>query len=148
MIVCDVNVLLYAYDPRSTLHEPCRKWLGRVLNGAEQLGLPWQSLWGFVRIATHARAYVRPMTGAQACAVVNSWLERPQVCIPSPGERYWGILQGQLQAARATGPMVSDAALAALAIEQGATLCTTDRDFRRFDGLKLYDPTEGQRALD
>jgi len=146
MIVCDVNVLLYAYDAQSTLHEPCRKWLGLALNGTEQVGLPWQSLLGFVRIATNARAYLRPMTGAQACAVVSAWLERPQVSIPSPGERYWGILQAQLQVARATGPMVSDAALAALAIEQGATLCTTDRDFRRFDGLKLYDPTGVARS--
>jgi toxin-antitoxin system PIN domain toxin len=146
MIVCDANALLYAYDARSALHEPCRKWLVLALNGTEQVGLPWQSLLAFVRIATNARAYVRPMTGAQACAVVSSWLERPQVCIPSPGERYWAILQAQMQAARVTGPMVSDAALAALALEQGATLCTTDRDFRRFDGLKLYDPTGATRG--
>ena len=141
MIVCDANVLLYAYDSHSELHAPCRDWLTRALNGSEPVGLPWQTLQAFLRIATNKRVYQLPLATIDACAIVSSWLSRSQVVVPHPGEQYWRILQSQLTAARVSGPLVSDAALAALAIEQGASLCTTDRDFRRFDGLKLVDPT-------
>jgi uncharacterized protein len=141
MILCDANVLLYAYDSGCEQHSDCRDWFTAALNGAEQVGLPWQSLLAFVRIATNTRAYSRPMTSTRACALVDSWMNRPQVCIPGPGERYWAILQAQVRAARVSGPLMTDAALAALAIELGAALCTTDRDFRRFEGLKLIDPT-------
>ncbi len=145
MIVCDANVLLYAYDRSSRFHAPCRAWLEAALDGAETLGLPWQSLLAFVRIATNPRAYERPMAVDAACAIVSAWLARPQVQVPEPAGRYWDILRAQLQEARIAGPLVSDAALAAIALECGAALCTTDRDFRRFDGLKLLDPTAASR---
>jgi uncharacterized protein len=140
MIVCDANVLLYAYDSGSALHKACRDWLGAALSGPESIGLPWQSLLAFVRIATNRRVFRVPLSTAEASDIVSSWLSRAQVVVPEPGARYWQILQSQLLSARITGPLVTDAALAALAIEQGASLCTTDRDFRRFDGLSLVDP--------
>jgi len=140
MILCDANVLLYAYDSHAQQHLRCRDWFVQRLNGAEPIGLPWQTLLAFVRIATNARVYAHPLTTDSACRLVAAWLGRPQACIPAPGERYWSILQTQLTESRVAGPMVTDAALAALAMELGATLCTTDRDFRRFDGLKLFDP--------
>ena len=83
----------------------------------------------------------RPLGAADACAIVGRWLARPQAVVVEPGERYWEIFQDLVVRAQIHGPLVSDAALAALAIEHGATLCTTDRDFRRFDGLQLLDPT-------
>jgi len=140
MILCDANVLLYAYDSHSRAHARCRDWLVGALNGSEQIGLPWQTLWAFMRIATNPRAFQRPLTTERACALVDTWLARPQVVVPAPAERYWQILQSQLRDGQVSGPLVSDAALAALTIECGATLCTTDRDFRRFDALKLIDP--------
>jgi len=138
----DVNVLLYAHDTSSQKHARCRDWLIRALNGDEHVGLPWQTLLGFVRIATNPRAVRRPLPATEACAIVSRWLARPQAVVVDPGERFWGIFQALVDRGQAQGPLISDAALAALAIEQGATLCTTDRDFRRFDGLRLLDPTD------
>jgi toxin-antitoxin system PIN domain toxin len=141
MIIVDANVLLYAYDLEALQHESCRRWLTAALNGSELIGLPWQSALAFIRISTHAKIYVRPMTMDVATGLISSWLERPQVVSLLPESRYWSILRDQLKHAQVRGPMVMDAALAALAIEHGAALCSTDRDFRRFDGLRLVDPT-------
>lgn len=141
MILCDTNVLLYAYDASSVSHGACREWLESALNSAESIGLPWQSLHAFLRIATHPRVYERPMRIDAACSVIATWLARPNVVVPEPGVRYWQLLREQLLEARVSGALVTDAALAALAIECGARLCTTDRDFRRFGNLKVLDPT-------
>ena len=140
MILCDANVLLYAYDLHAEHHAVCRTWLVAAMNGDEPVGMPWQTLLAFVRISTNPRAYTQPMSVAAASRIVTTWVDRPQVRIPEPGERYWSLLQALLLGSQVSGPLVTDAALAALAIEQGATLCTTDRDFRRFDGLKLFNP--------
>ena len=142
MKLLDANVLLYAYDARSAHHDVCRDWLTAVLNDDEPVGLPWQTLLAFVRIATNSRAVQTPLPIAQACAIVDSWLQRPQVVIVEAGDRYWDILCEQLAQAKVSGPLVTDASLAALALEQGATLCSTDRDFLRFSTLKQLDPTQ------
>jgi len=138
----DANILLYAYDARSAHHAVCREWLTGVLNDDEPVGLPWQTLLAFVRIATNSRAVQTPIPISQACAIVDSWLQRPQVVVVEPGDRYWDILREQLAQAKVSGPLVTDASLAALALEQGATLCSTDRDFLRFTTLKRLDPTQ------
>ena len=142
MKLLDANILLYAYDARSAHHAVCREWLTGVLNDDEPVGLPWQTLLAFVRIATNSRAVQTPIPVSQACAIVDSWLQRPQVVVVEPGDRYWDILREQLAQAKVSGPLVTDASLAALALEQGATLCSTDRDFLRFTTLKRLDPTQ------
>lgn len=140
MKLIDVNVLLYAYDGDSAHHPACRVWLTTAFNAEETLALPWQTLLAFVRISTNVRAVRRPLSAAEACGIVASWIERPNVAIIGAGERFWGIFQAQVAEARVLGPLVTDAALAALAFEHGAILCSTDRDFRRFKGLRLLDP--------
>ncbi len=145
MKLLDANVLLYAYDANSAHHASCLTWLTYVMNGDEPIGLPWQTLLAFIRIATNARAVQTPLSTPQAYAIVDSWLERPQVVVVEAGERYWDILREQLTQARVSGPLVTDASLAALAIEQGATLCSTDKDFLRFIGLQHLDPSEANR---
>ena len=142
MIVLDANVFLYAYDDSSTSHAACHAWLTQALNGSEKIGLPWQTAQAFLRIATNPRIYVQPMSIQTAIDIVASWLARPQVVAISPEDRFWTIFREQLTSGRASGPLVTDAAIATIAVEQGATLCTTDRDFRRFDGVKLIDPTQ------
>lgn len=142
MILLDANVLLYAYNAASEHHERCRRWLESALNGPEQVGLPWQTVLAFIRISTHPREFQRPMRVAEATAIVDEWLACPRVMIVGPADGHWIALKRQLIEGQATGPLVTDAALAALALEQGATLCTTDRDFARFRGLKLLDPLE------
>lgn len=140
MIVVDANVLLYAYDSTSGHHVRCRDWWTAALNGHEQIGLPWQTLFAFIRIASNPRVFELPLGAEQACTIVSSWLARPQVLILTPGDRFWTIFTAQVISAQIKGRMVTDAALAAISIEHGASLCTTDRDFRRFDDLPLIDP--------
>jgi uncharacterized protein len=137
----DANILLYAYDSSSPHHSTCRSWFDAELNSEETIALPWQTLLAFVRIATNPRAVRQPLSGPDACAIVNSWLERLNVAVVAAGDRFWEIFQAQVSDAQVSGPLVTDAALAALALEHGATLCSTDSDFRRFRGLKLLDPT-------
>lgn len=140
MIVLDANVLLYAYDSSSPAHVRCKQWLEAALNGASQIAIPWQTILAFVRISTNPRAFAKPLSIAAAVEIVETWTSRPHVVVPAPASRYWAILKQQLLEAQVSGPLVTDAALAALALEHGATLATTDRDFRRFDELEIVNP--------
>ena len=142
MKLLDANILLHAYDSSSTHHAVCRDWLQVALNGDEPVGLPWQTSLAFIRIATNPRAVRRPLATADACAIVSALLERPGVAVVEPGEQFWGNFQQVITEARVSGPLVTDAVLVALALEQGASLCSTDRDFRRFRGVTVVDPTD------
>jgi hypothetical protein len=138
----DANILLYAYDRSSRDHAVCRAWFEAALNAEETVALPWQTILAFVRIATNPKATQRPLTGSVACAIAESWLSRPNVTVLGPGERFWEIFRGQVLEAQISGPLVTDTALAALALENGAVLCSTDRDFRRFKDLRVLDPLQ------
>ncbi len=100
----------------------------------------WLTIWAFLRVSTNPRAFDRPLSILEAEAAVSSWLDQPVAGILDAGERHWDILRDLLRTGQATGPLVMDAVLAALAIEHGATLHTTDRDFSRFPGLKWTNP--------
>ena len=140
MILVDANLLLYAYHEGAEQHDESRQWLESMLSGTELVRFAWLTLWAFIRIGTNARVFERPMKLSEAEAAVSSWLTQPVADILEPGERHWEILCDLLQRGQATGPLVMDAVLAAIAIEHGATLCTTDRDFSRFAGLKWMNP--------
>lgn len=142
MKLLDANILLYAYDSDSAHHAICRSWLEAAFNSEETVALPWQTLLAFLRISTNSRATKKPLQSAEACEIVSSWLKQVNVSVIGSGERFWELLQHQIPEAQVVGPLVTDAALAALALEHGATLCSVDRDFRRFRGLKLIDPTD------
>lgn len=145
MILVDANLLLYAYHPKAEQHEKSRAWLEAVLSGPDLVRFAWLTLWAFLRIATSPRVFDRPLSASEAEAVISSWLAQPVAGILEPGERHWDILRGLVRDSQATGPLVMDAALAALALEHGATLCTTDRDFSRFSGLKWTNPLTASR---
>ncbi len=140
MNLVDANLLLYAYHPRAEQHDTSRAWLEAALSGPELVRFAWVTLWAFLRIATNPRVFDRPLSTAEAKAAVSSWLAQPNAGILEPGERHWEILRGLRRDGQAAGPLVMDAALAAIAIEHGATLYTTDRDFSRFPGLKWTNP--------
>ena len=140
MILVDANLLLYAYHPRSEHHEASRVWLENILSGAELVRFAWLTLWAFLRISTNPRVFERPLTAAEAEAAVAAWLASPVAGILEPGDRHWDILRSLLRRGQAAGPLVMDAALAALAVEHGAILHTTDRDFSRFPGLRWTNP--------
>lgn len=142
MKLLDANILLYAYDRSSIHHDTCRVWLEATLNAEEAVALPWLTILAFVRIATNPKAIRKPLSGPVACAIVENWLSRPNVAVVGQGEKFWNIFRAQIAEAQISGPLVTDAALAALSMENGAVLCSTDRDFRRFKDLKLLDPLE------
>lgn len=140
MILVDANLLLYAYHPRADQHEKSRAWLEAVLSGPELVRFAWLTLWAFLRIATNPRVFDRPLSPDEAETAISSWLAQPASGILEPGERHWEILCSLIRDGQAAGPLVMDAVLAALALEYGATLCTTDRDFARFPGIRWTNP--------
>ena len=146
MILIDANLLLYAYHPRAREHDASRRWLEATLSGSELVRIAWLSVWAFLRLSTNPRVFERPLSVREAEAVVFSWFALPVVGVLEPGERHWEILRRLMHEGQASGPLVMDAALAALAIEHGATLHTTDRDFARFPGLKWTNPIAPSRA--
>jgi toxin-antitoxin system PIN domain toxin len=140
VILIDANLLIYAYDSSSRQHAAARPWLETALSGDEPVRLPLVVLTAFVRLTTDARVMARPLSVADASAIVESWLALPAVAVASPTQRHWSLLADLATSGQARGPLVMDAHVAALAIEHGATLCTTDRDFSRFAGLRWRDP--------
>jgi toxin-antitoxin system PIN domain toxin len=140
MILVDANLLLYAVMQDSPRHEAARGWLEECLNGTARVGLPWESLLAFCRLTTNPRVFGRPLTIETAWRLVRAWLEVPVVWIPQPTERHAEEIGRLLLAVHATGNLVPDAHLAALAIENGLELCSTDWDFARFPGLRWRNP--------
>ncbi len=140
MILVDANVLLYAHHPRAEAHERCRAWIEQAFSGEEPIAIAWITVLAFVRISTTPRVFEQPLLASEALAAVASWLERPSVSVLEAGEACWEIFRELVVQAQVTGPLVMDAFLAALALENGATLATTDRDFARFPKLKLVNP--------
>ena len=141
MILVDVNLLVDATMTSARDHQAARSWLQGRLAGTARVGLPWASLLGFVRVTAQPRVWERPLPVSQALTIVRSWLARPCAWIPDPGPRHLDILDGLLGAQPAVR-LVTDAHLAALAIEHGLLLSSRDRDFARWSdlGLRSVDP--------
>lgn len=139
MIIPDANILIYAYDERAAEMKAARKWLEQSLAKTE-IGFGWQTLTAFVRISTDNRVFPLPYSITEAFEIVSHWISAPKARIMLPTSNHLTIFQHLAVESKTSGPMLMDAHLAALAIEHGATLATTDRDFRRFDGLKLISP--------
>ena len=140
MIIVDANLLIYAYNSSAEQHEQARTWLESIFAAHDPVRFPWSTIHAFLRLMTHPALFPQPLEMSDAVDIVQSWLAQPIAGIVEPGDSYWTILVGVLQDAQIRGPLVMDAHLAALAIENGAVLHTTDRDFRRFEGLQLKNP--------
>jgi toxin-antitoxin system PIN domain toxin len=140
LIVVDANLLIYAYDLDSAHHKKSLSWLEELLSGVEAVGLPWQSVSAFLRVITNRRLPGTRVTLEQAVQVVDQWLQQPNVQVLVPADQHWSVLRQMILEGRASGPLVSDAEIAAITIEQGAVLHTTDRDFARFPGLRWKNP--------
>jgi toxin-antitoxin system PIN domain toxin len=137
----DANVLIHAVNSNAPHHQRSRAWLESALSSAEPLGLPWVVLLAFLRITTRRGVFERPLSVASAIGYVDSWLEQPPVELVVPGPNHWAILRTLVAASGTAANLTSDAHLAALAIEGGWTLVSTDHDFRRFIGLNVRNPT-------
>jgi len=140
VILLDVNLLIHATRVEAEQHLRARDWLDEQLRGIERVGLPWASVLGFLRLATNPRVFQSPLTMSLAWENVSHWLAAEPVWMPQPTERHARVLGDLLALPGIHGNLVPDAHLAALAIEHGLTLCSTDGDFARFPGLRLLNP--------
>ena len=140
MIVLDANILLYAYDADAAQHRQARNFLEEVLSAPDPVGFPVQSISAFLRIMTHPGLRGARYSLREAVDIVEEWLRLPQVRLLIPGERHWTVFRRILLEGHAAGRLVTDAQIAATAIEYGGDLQTNDRDFSRFPGLRWRNP--------
>ena len=140
MILVDANLLVYAHVASLRQHERAREWLDEQLNGAAPVGLPWTSLLAFLRLVTNPRVFERSEPIDGAWGQVLAWLSCETVWIPRAGERHAEILGELLALPGIQANLVPDAHLAALAMEHGLILYSTDGDFARFPRLRWTNP--------
>jgi len=136
----DVNVLVNAYREDAAHHEPCRALIEEAVSGPAAYGTTSIVLSGFLRVVTHRRVFKTPTSLVDAVEFVDILRTTPQAVPITPGPRHWDIFTELCLEARATGNLIPDAYLAAIAIESGCEFVTTDRDFARFTGLSWIDP--------
>lgn len=140
MILVDANLLLYAVNSAAPEHNRARGWLDAQFNGSSRVGLPWPCVLAFVRLASNPAVFRQPLSPGDAWAQADAWLASGRAWTPLPGERHASILAALLTGEGMTSRLVPDAQVAALAIEHGLTVCSTDSDFARFSGVKWKNP--------
>lgn len=142
MILTDVNVLIYAFRSDSARHEQYRAWLDDIVNGPNAYGVSPQVLAAVVRVCTHPRIFREPSSLEETLIFCEALLEPQHSTLVQPGDRHWSIFASLCRQTRATGNLVQDAWLAALAIEHGCDWVSTDRDYARFPGLHWRHPLD------
>ncbi|MDZ4799722.1 MAG: TA system VapC family ribonuclease toxin [Bryobacteraceae bacterium] len=140
MIVLDANILLCAWDASASLHEAARNWVELTFSGGELIGIPWQTAGAFLRVTTNARLPGDRLSIQEAVEILDGWVGHPNILMLGPGVNHWRSLRPALLTGQAAGPLATDAQLAALTMEHGGVLHTTDRDFTRFPGLRWTNP--------
>ncbi|HSV66996.1 MAG TPA: TA system VapC family ribonuclease toxin [Mycobacteriales bacterium] len=142
MILIDANIPVIAIDKGNHSHGQVRRWFEETLNGTEAVRFTWVNLLAFIRITTSSRIMAEPLTMIAALSYVNQWLALPVAGVIEPPDGHLAGLSGVCEDAQVRGPLVMDAHLAALAMHHGAVVASTDRDFRRFPGLRLVNPLD------
>jgi toxin-antitoxin system PIN domain toxin len=140
VILIDVNLLIYAVDADSPNHARARRWFEGVLSSGTVVGLPWIVLLAFIRVTTRRGILRKQLVVERAIAFIDEWLEQPYVEVVAPGDTHWPILRSLLLSEGAAGNLTSDAHLAALALENGYAVASSDNDFRRFSGVRVVNP--------
>ncbi|MBI2325091.1 MAG: PIN domain-containing protein [Chloroflexi bacterium] len=140
MKLTDVNLLLYAVDSAAPRHAAARRWLEAELSVSETFAFAWSVLLAFLRLSTSRSVFESPLSPDESFDLVDGWLARPNAVVVHPTERHGALLRELLAPLGAAGNLVSDAHLAALSIEHGAELCSSDADFSRFAGIRWSDP--------
>jgi toxin-antitoxin system PIN domain toxin len=138
--IVDVNVLIDTVNQAGERHAQVRDWWEEAMNGTRKVGLPAVAVLGFLRLSTSAKAMERSLTVDQATTEVRDWLARPVVSVVHPGPQHYAILERLLRSAGTGGNLVTDAHIAALALENGATVVSSDHDFARFEGVRWQRP--------
>ena len=140
MILLDANLLIYAYHADTPQHRAAVAWIEKMVEANEPVGVSWTSIWTFLRVSTNPRLWPKPMDMASAAGAMRKFLAQPGIVLVEPGPRHLRILEEIATQSQALGPLVSDAVLAAIAMEHGATLASTDQDFSRFENLRWINP--------
>jgi toxin-antitoxin system PIN domain toxin len=141
--VPDANLLLYAYDANSPFHHRAVEWWEGCMNAEEPVGLCHAVLFAFIRLSTNPKVFDRPLSAAEAFDITDSWLANPLGCIIAPRDGHLGSVRALLESAGTAGNLVTDAQIAALALDFGATVHTADTDFSRFPGVSFVNPLLG-----
>jgi toxin-antitoxin system PIN domain toxin len=136
----DLNLLLYAVNSDSPRHAAAKEWVEETIGDVETVAIPWVVILGFLRLSTSRHVFARPLRPEEAVRVVESWLGRPNVVALSPGRDHWRVMKALVMRSGTAGNLTTDAHLAALAIEHGCQLCSTDADFGRFPQLDWINP--------
>ena len=144
MIVVDVNLLIYAVNQDSPDHKKAKSWLEAAVSGPDTVGLPWVVLLAFLRLTTRPGLFQKPLSVNAAFDLVDAWLQQPSVTVPEPVARHLQTMRDLISPLGTAGNLTSDAYLAALTIEHGAELCSTDNDFGRFSRLRWRNPLAGR----
>lgn len=142
MKLIDLNILLYVYNVDDILHPRIKEWWERLVNSDERIGFAWITISGFIRISTNPRVMPQPLSADRAMEIVESFLRLQNIRIVSETDEHWGTLQSLITEAGTAGNLVTDAHLAAIAIEHGATLVSCDKDFSKFSGLRWENPLQ------
>lgn len=140
MITPDANIVLYAYNEDAPKHIEAKEWFELQFSQPSAFSLSWQVITAFLRISTNPRAFPQPFDLQEAIEIVDEWIAHPNIEILTPTTNHWTILQNLIIEGQTKAALMMDAHLAALAIEHGATLATTDSDFSKFSGLKIINP--------
>jgi toxin-antitoxin system PIN domain toxin len=140
VLLVDANVLLHAINESSREHDQARTWMADALEGNETVAFAWTVLLAFLRLSTHPSVFPRPLEPDDAADILETWIGARAAVVIEPSSRHLPLLRGLLSGSGTRGNLVSDAHLAALAIEHEATLISFDRDFGRFDGLRWRQP--------
>jgi toxin-antitoxin system PIN domain toxin len=140
VIIPDVNLLVYAYNSDASKHPRARQWWEDAVRGNQPVGMAWVVALGFLRVMTSRAVMARPMEATVALRHVRTWLDQPSVRVVQPGPRHLDILGGFVQAGAIASAVVTDAHIAALAVENQAEVHSNDTDFGRFSGLRWTNP--------
>jgi uncharacterized protein len=141
MILIDANLLIYAVNTEAPLHPAAKTWVEETMNGARgQVGLPWISLVAFVRITSHPKLLRQPRRVEESLATVAEWLALPAVEVLNPGPDHAVLFEAACRSCGGSGNLITDAHLAALAMEHGCELASCDTDFGKFPGLHWINP--------
>jgi toxin-antitoxin system PIN domain toxin len=146
MKLVDANLLVYSVNESAPQHELARKWLEETLAGDETVGFAWIVLMGFLRLTTRAPIFPKPLPTGKVLDLMELWLDQPCATIVHPGERHFEILRKLLLPFGTAGNITTDAHLAAIAIEHGAEVCSTDADFGRFADVRWRNPLAGPKG--
>lgn len=147
MIVPDVNLLVYAYDSSSPHHAAAAGWWTTCMSGNEEIGLPSVVIFGFIRICTHPKVFLNPLTITEASQRVQAWLARPQARIIDPSPHHVTDALRLLENTGIGGNLTTDAQIAALLLQEKAVLHSSGTDFLRFPGLRWHNPLTGKSGV-